>query len=445
VNSVGYPFAGGTLQGVAIDTWPNFYVSNDLGGGSPNARIDRVDSGTGIPLAIGLATLSPSSGNFPVGLDVNNAGGGPGTDFFAMENPATVPGAEGILKFPFGGGAESQKQLIGQDADQDTGISVIGDVNFAALAPYAPFDEQAELYAELSGTVGIAFDTGSRSIQWYGAPGDTFGPDTMSFTNTGTDVVDVDVIFIPAQSGGFFGYPNLDGSTDPNFWVLYTPSVTFDPAGGATAVAAGATYFSQSVYTNVVTDLDPTGTVDMDLTMSTAANTPIGSEQAKIVIEATVSDALHNEYLNPEAAGMEAGPSGLTNGMTAVDCTETAFTYDTGLAGYTMTPTSPDDCVITYAPVNGVDYTYYDDVVDFCVEVANGVGFDGSFQVDVQPNGGGASICTIPSTPASGFPAGQIEEFCCGPFAAQAIDAIVTIEDGTPAGNVEAFRIERQG
>ena len=142
---------------------------------------------------------------------------------------------------------------------------------------------QDRLGSDVSSILGISFDTGARSLDWVGVPGQQF-TGNMKFTNIGDVPADVTIILTSASEEGFFGYTSLDNVTQPEFWFRYEPVLL-----SGSAELAPPNYFSQSNSTPVAMNMTSGSRIRLDLALQTAINSPVRSELARIVIEATPS------------------------------------------------------------------------------------------------------------------------------------------------------------
>ena len=312
-----------------------------------------------------------------------------------------------------------------------------------------PLGGQGEVYAEVYGTVAIAFQPGNRSVAWTGIPGQQFNG-SMAFNNTGTGTINVDILLVPASSAGFFGYPDLSQpGTDPNFWFRWNASVV---SGAATTM--NANWFSQTTYQSLGTGIVSGTLVKIDLTLQTATNTSIRSELAKVVLQATdATESIENEYLNVETANMAPVSSGMpqfigmTSGINAsVNCREATFAYGDALAlkGYALI--GQPDCTITWNTTKGSHYTYYNETVDFCVRIVQGLRGSGPVDVKVYDSLN-SLICNFTAT-ASGVGNNNVSETCCvaGGYNTTAwnpqwISAVMNMSNSV--GNVDAMRVVR--
>ena len=348
----------------------------------------------------------------------------------------------------------------------DFGVSMIGGWSTGNNTTYyttgVPLPGEGEVYAEVYGEVGIAFETNYRSVAWTGVPGDNF-TGFMMFNNTGDNLIDVDIMLVPASGDGFFGYATLDKTTNPNFYFLWNATVL--PGGAGTNM--GWDYFDQVNLDACVYNLTGGSVVNLSLFLQTAANTTVRSELAKIVLEATESTGgAENEYLNVETANMDPVSSGYgpyigdTSGITTLNttnCEEASFRYGgtpTGIRGYVLYPNT--DCTIIWNATTTGEYTYYpDEVEDVCIRVVEGIK-DGPVNVlvyDTSPVN--VLLCNMTIvTNAAGVGKYNVSELCCSDptvngatWNPDTVWAQITMgwnATNSGTGNVDALRVVRR-
>ena len=303
---------------------------------------------------------------------------------------------------------------------------------------------QGEIYINVHGVVGIAFVPNQRSIVWDGYPGQQFNG-TMLFNNTGQDSIDVDIILVPARSEGFLGYSSLNNPA--GFWMTYNGTIV--SGSGDNPCEGTICYMPQDVASPLISNMTSGSIGQIEFVLQTTANTTTTSELAKVIIEGYLSQPTEEQWLNVEAAGIEAGPSGKSNGLSSSgNCVETRFTYDpNGLRGYTMTG-NPDCSISWNANDSSQHYTYYPDVEDVCISVVDGINAGSAVNVTVY-NNLSAILCNLSVTVPPGF-GNQTTLECCvdgglgpaPPWNPQWVRADIVMANSI--GNVDALVVKRQ-